>query len=102
MLHLPQLNIKTLFLNLHQESKNISLLKLVDLILNFSGGDLHNQIGLGNDALTDLYKNLSSAGFNQIVSDVKDFLDSSKTIGGAGCTPAAHHGGQYNGKAGLN
>lgn len=74
----------------------------VYIILKFQGGDLHNQIGIGNDALSDIYKSLNSAGFNQVVCDIKKFLDSSKTVGGAGCTPAAHHGGQYNGKAGQN
>ena len=59
-------------------------------------------LGIGNDALSDLFKSLDIAGLNQVVSDIKKFLDSSKTVGGAGCTPAAHHGGQYNGKAGLN
>ena len=34
----------------------------------------------------------------EVVENIKKFLDSSKTLGGAGCTPAAHHGGQYNGK----
>ena len=72
-MHLPQFNFQTLLLNFLQESKYIFLIKLVDLILNFSGGDVHNQIGLGNYALTDLYESLSSAGFDQIVSDIKDF-----------------------------
>ena len=71
---------------------------LVYIISIFLGGDLHNQIGIGNDALCDLFKGLDKAGLSNVVCDIKNFLDSSKTIGGAGCTPAAHHGGQYNGK----
>ena len=52
----------------------------------------------GNDALNDLYKGLENAGLSDVFTKIKTFLDSSKTSGGAGCTPAAHHGGQYNGK----
>ena len=59
---------------------------------------MHNQIGIGNDALENLYNGLLKAEMPEVVEKIKKFLDSSKTGGGAGCTPAAHHGGQYSGK----
>ena len=54
-------------------------------------------ICIGNDALDDLYKSLEKSEMSEDVQSIKKFLDSSKTLGGAGCTPAAHHGGQYSG-----
>ena len=75
--------------------RDISGLKSVDYVC---GGDVHNQIGLGNDALQDLYKELEAAKLSHVKTDIKNYLDKSKAEGGAGCTPAAHHGGAYNGK----
>ena len=33
-----------------------------------------------------------------VCTDISGYLDSPKSAGGAGCSPAAYHGGQYNGK----
>ena len=61
------------------------------------GGDLHNQIGICNDSLTRLFEDLISENLESVSEDIKTFLDSPKSSGGAGCTPGQHHGGQYNG-----
>ena len=62
------------------------------------GGELHNEIGVANDTLELLFKNLKSEELSSVCDDVKVFLDSPKSAGGAGCTPGQHHGGQYNGE----
>ena len=62
------------------------------------GGELHNEIGLVNDMLGNLFKNLKSENMEDVCDDLKTFLDSPKSAGGAGCTPGQHHGGQYNGE----
>ena len=33
-----------------------------------------------------------------VAEDIRTFLDSPKSAGGAGCSPGLHHGGQYNGE----
>ena len=50
------------------------------------GGPLHNEIGITNNILDQLINELSLEG-----------LDAEVAAGGAGCTPAQHHGGKYNG-----
>ena len=62
------------------------------------GGPLHNEIGISNDVLDHLIKELRDGGFDDVVRDINKFLTTPKVAGGAGCTPAQHHGGKYNGK----
>ena len=62
------------------------------------GGPLHNEIGIGNDVLDQLFSELSEKEMDPVSAVIKTFLDTSKVAGGAGCTPGQHHGGKYNGK----
>ena len=62
------------------------------------GGELHNEIGLANDWLKHLYSDLKSEKLDSSCSEIKQYIDSPKRLGGAGCTPGQHHGGQYNGR----
>ena len=70
----------------------------VDSIDHLLGGCLHNEIGLINDCLENLYKGLKRQKLESVIEDIKSFVDSPKSRGGLGCTPAQYHGGQYNGK----
>ena len=63
-----------------------------------TGGPLHNEIGICNNILDQLLKELSDDGLTSVCSSIKSFLNASKAGGGAGCTPGHHHGGKYNGK----
>ena len=62
------------------------------------GGCLHNEIGLVNDCLENLFKGLKRQKLEPVCQLIKTFLDSAKSDGGLGCTPAQYHGGQYNGR----
>ena len=62
------------------------------------GGPLHNEIGIGNDVLDQLFSELSEKQMDPVSAVIKTFLDTSKVAGGAGCTPGQHHGGKYNDK----
>ena len=62
------------------------------------GGELHNQIGLCNDCIKNLFSDLKSESLDNVCDEIKHFLDSPHSAGGAGCTPGQHHGGQYNGE----
>ena len=62
------------------------------------GGPLHNEIGIGNDCLDQLERELSDKRMGSVSASIKSFLNTSKAVGGAGCTPAQHHGGKYNGR----
>ena len=62
------------------------------------GGELHNEIGQCNDWLKHLYSDLKSEKLDSACCEIKQYLDSPKRLGGAGCTPGQHHGGQYNGR----
>ena len=73
----------------------------VDSIDFMCGGCLHNEIGLVNDCLDNLFKGLKRQKFENVCEVVKSFLDSAKSDGGLGCTPAQYHGGQYNGRDAL-
>jgi hypothetical protein len=66
------------------------------------GGDLHNQIGICNDCIARLFEDLNSENLESVSEDIKTFLDSPKSSGGAGCSPGQHHGGQYNGEIFLS
>ena len=57
------------------------------------GGELHNEIGLVNDWFKHLFCDLRSEKFETACCDIKQYLDSPKRSGGAGCTPGQHHGG---------
>ena len=61
------------------------------------GGELHNEIGIINDSLKILFSDLEKENLNAVCTDIKQFLDSPKSAGGAGCSPGQYHGGQYNG-----
>ena len=65
------------------------------------GGPLHNEIGVGNDCLDLLLKELSDVKLDSICTLIKTYLNTSKATGGAGCTPGHHHGGKYNGTLNL-
>ena len=65
------------------------------------GGSLHNEIGLVNDSIKLLFRALESESLDQVCTVIKQFLDSPKTAGGAGCSPGQYHGGQYNGQCTL-
>ena len=62
------------------------------------GGELHNEIGVGNDIIGLLLKELKKQKLEHAAEDLKKFLNSPKSAGGAGCTPGQHHGGQFNGE----
>ena len=62
------------------------------------GGGLHNEIGLVNDCLKGLFDGLVKEELASVPGDIRGFLDSPRSQGGAGCSPGQHHGGQYNGK----
>ena len=61
------------------------------------GGCLHNEIGLVNNCLENLYKALKSQNLEPVSEVIKKLLDSPKSNGGLGCSPGQYHGGQYNG-----
>ena len=63
------------------------------------GGPLHNEIGIGNDLLDQLMKELAECELNSVCDEIKQFLNTSKAEGGAGCTPGQAHGGKYNGES---
>ena len=75
--------------------KNVSSVKSMEFVC---GGELHNEIGVGNDALNHLYETLEEESFSEIKEETKTLLNSSKSAGGVGCSPGQAHGGQYNGK----
>ena len=62
------------------------------------GGELHNTIGVGNNVLDLIFSDLRREKLDIVCENIKTFLDSPKTAGGAGCTPGAHQGGAYNDK----
>ena len=62
------------------------------------GGELHNQIGIINDCLKLLFSALESENMDAVCTDIKQYLDSPRSAGGAGCSPGQYHGGQYNGQ----
>ena len=62
------------------------------------GGPLHNEIGLGNDLVDHLLAELTESGLGSTCDEIRNFLNTSKVDGGAGCTPGQHHGGKYNGR----
>ena len=62
------------------------------------GGPLHNEIGIGNDCLDHLLSELSDQRMGSVGASIQSFLNTSKVVGGAGCTPGHHHGGKYNGR----
>ena len=64
------------------------------------GGELHNEIGLSNDCIENLCKDLKTEKMETVCETIKTFLDSPKSADGAGCSPGQHHGGQYNGEHG--
>jgi hypothetical protein len=70
----------------------------VDSMEFIVGGGLHNEIGLVNDCLDNLYKGLKRQKLDTVCDTIKKFLDAPKSEGGVGCSPGQHHGGQYNGK----
>ena len=65
------------------------------------GGPLHNEIGIVNDVIEQLIRELNEAGLKDAVAEITKYLNTPKAAGGAGCTPAQHHGGKYNGKDAL-
>ena len=70
----------------------------VDSMEKAMGGCLHNEIGLINDCLDNLHKGLKRQKLESVTEVLKSFVDTPKSRGGLGCTPAQYHGGQYNGK----
>ena len=62
------------------------------------GGDLHNQIGCGNDALKQLFEALDDENLSETKDEIKTVLNSCKAAGGVGCSPGQAHGGAYSGK----
>ena len=55
------------------------------------------EIGIINDSLKLLFSALSSENMTQVCDNIKQYLDSPKSAGGAGCSPGQYHGGSYNG-----
>ena len=70
----------------------------VDTMECAPGGSLHNEIGLVNDSIKLLFKALESEQLETVCTAIKQYLDSPKSAGGAGCSPGQYHGGQYNGQ----
>lgn len=70
----------------------------VDSMEYVLGGGLHNEIGLVNDCLKILFDGLDGEELTAVPEEIRTFLDSPRSVGGAGCSPGQYHGGQYNGK----
>jgi hypothetical protein len=60
------------------------------------GGELHNQIGVGNDALKQLFEALDDEVLSESKEEIKTVLNSCKAAGGVGCSPGQAHGGAYS------
>ena len=71
----------------------------VDSMEYVIGGGLHNEIGLVNDCLKILCEGLDSEELTSVPGDIRGYLDSPRSVGGAGCSPGQYHGGQYTGKS---
>ena len=82
----------------HNQSVIGKVNSCVDSMEYALGGELHNEIGVGNDCIEMLFKDLENQKMEHISTLLKVFLDSPKSEEGAGCTPGQHHGGQFNGK----